>query len=299
MLRTRLAVVGSLVVVAGVVSALAAVGLATPAESQQVVPKLGLAEGLHADITETFTNTHVTYGPQPTVSVTAGQAPQSSGILNFSLPVGAGSFDAGQMFVSTSDLGNRVESSASLSDGFDFLDLRGDGLETECSAGAAGATGTTTLENVLYFGPPELPTNPAPNTVVQVSALFTLHLNEQQVTTGPNGSRIEITAVRADYQGGGYRGSYSFGHIVCQYGTVGLGEPEPPEPPEPPTGTSPEPPTDTTSKPTSTTSPKPSATTSPKPHADTSPKPHAVEPAKVKPEAPTPTAATVRPRFTG
>jgi hypothetical protein len=163
MLRTPRLIIAALFGVAGIVAAAAAIGLAVPADGQQVVPSSGLAEGLHADVTETFTNTHVTYGPEPTVSVTAGQAPSSRTVLNFSLPVGAGDFEAGQMSVSTSQNFSvpHVESSASLSDGFDFLGIRGDGLVTECSAGAPGATGTTELDNVLTGGLP-LPQNPAP-----------------------------------------------------------------------------------------------------------------------------------------
>jgi len=206
--------------VAGAFVAVAAVGLAAVPAGAQLPPRFGLAEGLNANVTYMPTRAHANFGPAPRVSVGPEPGTRGQSLSNFNLPVGTDAFTAADMLVTTdSNFSNHIESAATLSN-FDLIGFTGDQILTECDARTNQASGTTTLTNVRAQGTP-LPTNPAPNTKIEfTSSSFTVYLNEQH-TTGAGGSRIEITALRVVFQAGDdFRGSFSFGHIVCDFGST-------------------------------------------------------------------------------
>lgn len=76
-------------------------------------------------------------------------------------------------------------------------------VASDCSASAAGGTATSTLTDLRFTGAAtvDLPTNPAPNTVLTAAQLpglgtgVTVILNQQQIVTDATGTRVVVTAL--------------------------------------------------------------------------------------------------------
>jgi len=196
-------------------------GIAAPAGAAS--ERHGQAQGIAADVTYKVTSLHVAFGPDPSASVDE-TVNDIKAVANLNGPAGFGSFAAESILASvTAAVTTHIDSSVLTSD-FNFLDFRGDEILTECSATQTGTTGTTKLTKVLADGGQPLPDNPAPNTVLDFSPNFIVHLNEQQVISTPSGNRIEVVGMRVVYGlAADYTGSFSVGRTVCQFGAVGFG----------------------------------------------------------------------------
>ena len=143
------------------------------------------------------------FGPAPRVEVgpEAG-GPLTDSLANVTVPWEVDfSFAAAEVSTNgTTGPDGTVVSGAQLL-GADLANITADEFASRCDADVFGATGTTTISNGSVFGEFDLPENPAPNTVLTSAEIpnlvdnATITLNEQQVVQGPDGPRIEVTAI--------------------------------------------------------------------------------------------------------
>ena len=70
-----------------------------------------------------------------------------------------------------------------------------DAVTSRCRSDSSGSTGSTELLNA-FVGGISVDANVAPNTVINLSPVAIVYLNEQNVTNGPNSTSIVVNAIR-------------------------------------------------------------------------------------------------------
>jgi hypothetical protein len=165
----------------------------------------------------------VVLAPTPTVTLppTGSATPLTDATLGVDV---AGLVAAGVSEVSTQGTlgpGGSVSSSAEVADVrvgaalAPVLTLRA--VSSRCTATEAGVSGDTTVADATVLGVP-LRLDTAPNTVLQIAGLGTLHVNEQVVTGEAPNATITVNAVRVELDVLGLAG----GEVVIGQSVCGL-----------------------------------------------------------------------------
>ncbi|GAA5198582.1 choice-of-anchor P family protein [Rugosimonospora acidiphila] len=167
----------------GVASLLMLVVVADPAAAAP-----GPASSYGALVNVTVAGIGVNVGPTPVSTV--GSSPNNIASLNIPGVLSTGVITtSATMDNTTGDLASEA-SIAGLNLGL-ATTLTADAITADCTATSSGITGTTTLVNAFLAGS-QLAVNPSANTVINVTPLITVTLNEQ--VNNPDGS-LTVNAI--------------------------------------------------------------------------------------------------------